>query len=63
MVPASALLIGGPSADYGHFFHHNTQHELVLALACNGAVLPTGQVFIGPEIHGVNSFLKNREGP
>ena len=44
MVPASALLIGGPSADYGHFFHHNTQHELVLALACNGAVLPTGQV-------------------
>ena len=60
---AMALLIGGPSADYGHFFHHNTQHELVLALACNGAVLPTGQVFIGPEMHGVNSFLKNEKDP
>jgi hypothetical protein len=33
MVPCSALLIGGPKADYGHFFHHNTQHEIALALA------------------------------
>ncbi len=61
MVPASALLIGGPDADYGHFFHHNTQHEIVLTLAANGAVLPTGQVFIGAVIHGVNSFLKNEK--
>jgi hypothetical protein len=40
MVPCSALLIGGPKADYGHFFYHNTQHEIALALACNGAMLP-----------------------
>ena len=63
MVPCSALLIGGPDADYGHFFHHNTQHEIVLTLAANGAVLPTGQVFIGAVIHGVNSFLKNEKDP
>jgi len=61
MVPATALLIGGPNADYGHFFHHNTQHEIVLTLAANGAVLPTGQVFVGAVIHGVNSFLKNEK--
>jgi hypothetical protein len=63
MVPASALLIGGPNADYGHFFHHNTQHEIVLTLAANGAMLPTGQVFVGAVIHGVNSFLKNEKDP
>ena len=63
MVPASALLIGGPDADYGHFFHHNTQHEIVLTLAANGAMLTTGQLFVGALIHGVNSFLKNEKDP
>ena len=63
MVPCSALLIGGPNADYGHFFHHNTQHEIVLTLASNGAMLPTGQLYVGAVIHGVNSFLKNEKDP
>jgi len=63
MVPCSALLIGGPNTDYGHFFHHNTQHEIVLTLAANGAMLPTGQLYVGAVIHGVNSFLKNEKDP
>jgi hypothetical protein len=63
MVPAGAMIIGGPEADYGHFFHHNTQDEVVLALAANGAVLATGQVFVGARVHGVNSFLKNEKDP
>jgi hypothetical protein len=63
MVPAGAMIIGGPNADYGHFFHHNTQDEVVLALAANGAVLGTGQVFVGARIHGVNSFLKKEKDP
>ncbi len=63
MVPASALLIGGPDADYGHFFHHNTQHEIVVTLAAQGAMLTTGQLFVGALIHGVNSFLKNEKDP
>ena len=42
MVPAGAMIIGGPDAAYGHFFHHNTQDEVVLAMAANGAVLQTG---------------------
>lgn len=63
MVPAGAMLIGGPNTSYGHFFHHNTQDEVVLAAACNGAVLNTGQVYIGGRVHGVNSFLKNEKAP
>ena len=63
MVPAGAMIIGGPSVGYGHFFHHNTQDEVVLAMAANGAVLQTGQVFVGARIHGVNSFLKNEKDP
>jgi hypothetical protein len=63
MVPAGAMILGGPTASYGHFFHHNTQDEVVVALAANGAVLNTGQVFVGARIHGVNSFLKNEKDP
>jgi hypothetical protein len=63
MVPAAAMILGGPNASYGHFFHHNTQDEVVVALAANGAVLNTGQVFVGARMHGVNSFLKNEKDP
>jgi hypothetical protein len=63
MVPAGAILQGGAEAGYGHFFHHNTQDEVVVALAANGAMLTTGQVFVGGRIHGVNSFLKNEKDP
>jgi hypothetical protein len=63
MVPAGAMILGGPQAGYGHFFHHNTQDEVVVALAANGAVLNTGQVFVGARVHGVNSFLKNEKDP
>ncbi len=63
MVPAGAIIQGGPAADYGHFFHHNTQDEVVVALAASGAMLNTGQVFVGGRVHGVNSFLKNEKDP
>jgi hypothetical protein len=63
MVPAGAILTGGPAANYGHFFHHNTQDEVVVTLAANGCMLATGQVFVGARIHGVNSFLKDEKNP
>ena len=63
MVPAGAMIIGGPDAGYSHFFHHNTQDEVVVAMGCSGAVLATGQVFVGARVHGVNSFLKNEKDP
>jgi hypothetical protein len=63
MVPCGAILRGGPGMRYGHFFHHNTEDEVAVALATNNAMLATGQVFIGPRVHGVNSFLKNEADP
>ena len=60
MVPCTALLIGGPNADYGHFFHHNTQHEIVLTLAANGSYQPVSSMSARSS-HGVNSFLKNEK--
>jgi hypothetical protein len=63
MVPAGAILRGGPDAAYGHFFHHNTRDEVVLTFGSKGCVLATGQVFVGGQMHGVNSFLKNEKDP
>lgn len=63
MVPAGAILRGGPQNAYGHFFHHNTVDEVVVAFAANGSMLKTGQVFVGGRVHGVNSFLKDEKDP
>jgi len=63
MVPAGAILRGGPDKDHGHFFHHNTVDEVVVAFAANGSLLKTGQVFVGGRVHGVNSFLKDEKNP
>jgi hypothetical protein len=62
-VPAGAIIRGGPDMHYGHFFHHNTVDEVVIAWATNGALLKTGQVFVGGRVHGVDSFLKNESDP
>lgn len=63
IVPGGATFRGGPEADYGHFFHRNTQDEVVLTFAAQGALLNTGQVYVGGRLHGVNSFLKNEKDP
>ena len=34
-----------------------------MTLAANGAMLLTGQLYVGALIHGVNSFLKNEKDP
>ena len=63
MVPAGALLRGGPQRRYGQFFHHNTVDEVVVCFASSGSVLQTGQVFVGGRVHGVTSFLKDEKDP
>jgi hypothetical protein len=63
MVPAGALLRGGPGKRYGQFFHHNTVDEVVMCYAASGSVLQTGQVFVGGRVHGVTSFLKDEKNP
>jgi len=63
MVPAGAVLWGGPGRTYGQFRHHNTVDEIVFTGAANGALLKTGQVFVGGRVHGVDSFLKDESDP
>ena len=63
MVPAGAVLRGGPEKNYGEFRHHNTVDEVSIAFAANGALLKTGQFFVGGRVHGVSSFLKNEKDP
>lgn len=60
MVPTGALLMGGPGKDYGHFFHHNSVDEVIIAFVAKDATLQTGQIYNGGRTHGVNSFLKDQ---
>jgi len=60
MVPAGALIIGGPGKDYGQFYHHNSVDEVILAFVTHEATLQTGQIYNGGRVHGVNSFLKDQ---
>jgi hypothetical protein len=63
LIPAGTLIIGGPEADYGHFYHHNAVDEIIVAFVSDGATLRTGQVYVGGRIHGVNSFLEDEHQP
>ena len=63
IVPTGALFVGEPGKDYGHFFHHNSVDELILAFVADGATLRTGQLYNGGRVHGVNSFLKDQTKP
>lgn len=60
IVPTCALFIGGPGRDYGQFYHHNSQDEIIIAFVARDATLQTGQLYNGGRVHGVNSFLKDQ---
>jgi len=63
IVPAATLFIGGEDAEYGHFFHDNTEEEVGLVIADRGAHKNTGSVMVAPLLHGVNCFLKDPKDP
>jgi hypothetical protein len=63
IVPCGAIFTGAPGAEFGHFFHYNTEHEVVLTFAGNKAMMATGQVYATQPLHGVNSFLRSPEDP
>ncbi|MGH7907045.1 MAG: hypothetical protein ACREP6_10485 [Candidatus Binataceae bacterium] len=63
IVPAGAVFRGEPNASFGQFFHWNTVDEVVICLGAEGAFTDTGQVHVGQNMHGVNSFLKNPGDP
>jgi hypothetical protein len=63
IMPCATLFVGGPEAEFGHFFHENTEEEVALVIADHGAHKGTGTVMIAPLHHGVNSFLKDPKDP
>jgi hypothetical protein len=63
IVPAGAVLTGGPDMEYGHFFHWNTVNEVAVTYGANKAMLASGQIFVTQQLHGVNSFLRDEKDP
>ena len=63
IVYSGALSRGGPGYDVGHFFHNNTVHEIAFVWGASGALLETGRIMATPNLHGVNSFLRDPESP
>jgi hypothetical protein len=63
MVYSGALFRGGPGYDVGHFFHNNTVHEVAFVWGASNALLDTGRIMATPNLHGVNSFLRDPESP
>jgi hypothetical protein len=63
IVPTTSLMVGGPNANYGHFFHENTEEEVALVIADHGGIKNTGMMMIAPQLHGVQSFLKDPLDP
>jgi hypothetical protein len=63
IVPAGAVLVGGPDMEYGHFFHWNTVNEVVVTYGASKSMMAPGQIFVTQQLHGVNSFLRDEKDP
>ncbi len=63
IVPCGAIFRGEPEAEFGHFFHWNSEDEVAVVFGAEGALLKTGQVMALGNLHGVNSFLKDPTNP
>jgi hypothetical protein len=63
IVPGATLFMGGEGAEFGHFFHENTEEEIALVMGGRGTMKPTGTVMIAPLLHGVQAFLKDQNDP
>ena len=63
IIPAGAVLVGGPDMEYGHFFHWNTVNEVAVTYGASKAMLAAGQIFVTQQLHGVNSFLRDQKDP
>ena len=63
MVPAGALMRGGPGVSYGQFFHTNSVDEVVVIFGTGGAMNAAGMTIVGPNTHLVNSNLPSEEDP
>jgi hypothetical protein len=63
IVPTTTLFVGSPDAEFGHFFHENTEEEVALVIADRNGIKGKGMVMIAPQLHGVQCFLKEPHDP
>src|SRR5258708_507539 len=62
-VYSGAIFRGGPGYDVGHFFHDNTVQEVSFVWGAEGALIDSARIMATPNLHGVNSFLRDPESP
>jgi hypothetical protein len=63
IVPTTTLFVGSPDAEFGHFFHENTEEEVALVIADHEGLKGKGMMMIAPQLHGVQCFLKEPHDP
>lgn len=63
IVPTAALSLSLPDMPRVHFYHYNDIPEVILAMAGDGSMLATGQLYLQQGTHGVTTFLRNGTGP
>jgi len=62
IVPTVALSLSLPDMPRVHFYHYNDLPEVIVAMAGEGALLSTGQVYLQQGTHGVTTFLRHPQG-
>jgi hypothetical protein len=63
IVPTAALSLSLPEMPRVHFYHYNDIPEVILAMAGDGAMLVTGQLYLQQGTHGVTTFLRKSDAP
>jgi len=58
IVPTAALSLSLPDMPRVHFYHYNDIPEVIVAMAGEGALLATGQLYLQQGTHGVTTFLR-----
>ncbi len=63
MLPAGALFRGRPGAEYGRFFHRNSEEEVNVCFGAQQALGAAGVMFIGGKMHEVQAPLLDTNDP
>ena len=63
MLPAGALFRGQPGAEYGRFFHRNSEEEVNVCFGAQQALGAAGVMFIGGKMHEVQAPLLDTNDP
>ena len=63
MLPAGALFRGRPDANFGRFFHRNSEEEVNVCFGAQQALGAAGVMFIGGKMHEVQAPLLDTNDP